>query len=908
MPTPTTHFIGRDGAAPALIVRWCRGEWPDGLPPGLVFCVPTALALRRLRDALADAYGGHQGVTFLTPAALPTLFAPAQGECLATPAEMLRAWSEVFDWLREADPHGDVFAWLFPGRRDWLGRPAARYALARRLMDLRATLAERCLDFAGVAAHPKTAALDERERGRWAALDALEARCREVLAQAGLRDPADAQLAALRDPVPQPQEAAPHGDDWRLVVACVPDLMPALADLFAVAPRCDILVQADPEEAGRFTALGVPDPEAWARAPIALPDRALRPAENPSGEAAAIERFLGERERVSPADLCLGVLDREIFAPLTQMLATHDVTVFRPAPIALADQPPARAVEALLALAQDGRFESVLPLLAVPELSGGRYVALRAAYDRLVEERQPETLRRAVAVAGEGMLGRFLRRCEGWVAAFRANPVRGIRDFLADLYGGQTIDPMRDPVRFATFEALRELLDELDGLRVGRGAPEAALFQARLRDVALRPARSSADCSYEGRLEILWSGAPLLVLAGLNEGVFPDTTFEDAFLPNAFRHDLGVRDDATRAARDAYILATAVAWRDPADVCLTCARSNHRGDWMRPSRLLFRCEPATCAARARRLFVEESPPQTMPRPESGVAFAENPAVWSARPPLPESLSPSAIKTFLASPAEFWLGFVLGLGDTGDLPEGIAPNLFGTLLHEAMEILPDLRGEDPEALADGLVAVFRGAFESRYGREPSVELLAMRQSGEQRLRAAARLEARSRAEGWRTRKTEGTWEAPLVLGDGRVVTLKGRCDRVDLNDRTGAWRVLDYKTGRVTNADSAHYAKKRGESEAVWADFQLPIYRHLARQVLGLPADVSPEVAYFTLPEEGPAQIFPFHDPVGESDTMEALRRTVEALLALWEGPIPATGEGFLDQLVKPTLNPTPRCD
>lgn len=277
---PTRHLIGRSADAPTFIVRWCRGRWPDALPPGLVFCVPTSLALRRLRDALIDAYGAFQGVRFLTPAALPTLFAPPAETPAATPAEMLRVWARVFEWLRGADPSDAVLASLFPGRREWLARPAARYALARRLMALRDTLAERCLDFGAVAAHPETALLGARERNRWAALDLLETKCRETLAALGLEDPADRQLAALRDPVPQPLEAA---DDWCLVVACVPDLMPALTRLFDAAPACDVLVLAEPAEAERFTPHGLPDPDAWARLEIPLPDAAIRPAENPQG-------------------------------------------------------------------------------------------------------------------------------------------------------------------------------------------------------------------------------------------------------------------------------------------------------------------------------------------------------------------------------------------------------------------------------------------------------------------------------------------------------------------------------------------------------------------------------------------------------------------------------------------------
>ena len=44
---------------------------------------------------------------------------------------------------------------------------------------------------------------------------------------------------------------------------------------------------------------------------------------------------------------CLGVLDREAIPPFTAMLAAHGVMAFEPEPIALGEQPPARALLAL---------------------------------------------------------------------------------------------------------------------------------------------------------------------------------------------------------------------------------------------------------------------------------------------------------------------------------------------------------------------------------------------------------------------------------------------------------------------------------------------------------------------------------------------------------------------------------
>lgn len=909
MPEPVLHFLGQTAAAPELVTGWCRSRWPERLPQGTIFCVPTSLSLRRLRDALTEAYGAFQGVRFLMPSALPTLFAPPPVAPTATPAEMLRVWDVVFDWLRGIDTEHAVAKWLFPGRRDWLVRPRARYAVARRLMGLRASLAECCLDFGAVAAHPATAALDARERGRWAALDALECKVREVLKEFGLEDPSDRQLAVFRSPVPQPQET---GADWRLVMACVPDFMPALCELLRAAPACDILVQAEPEQINRFDAFGLPRPEAWDGVSLRLPDEAIVSAETPSDEATAIDRWLDRFGSVDPADLCLGVMDREVMPSLTALLARHGVEVFAPEPIALADRPPARALRALMSLATEGRSEGLLPFMCqpgVPEAVGTDYATLRAAFSELWEEHRPQTLQDAADYAGDGPLKTFVERCCAWVSAFRADTVKGTRAFLTEVYGREVVVPMQDPLHFATFEALHDLLAELSALRIGQGKVSPELLGARLTDVTLRPVRGDADCAYEGRMEILWSSAPILILAGLNEGLFPDTAFEDVFLPNGFRRALGLRNDRTRTARDAYLLETACALHSPEKTRLLCARSNVRGDWLKPSRLLFRCEAQEQANRAWRLFGEPTSRVSTTEMTSGLAFERNPVFWGTPKPLTE-VSPSSLKSFLASPLEWWLSNALGLCETAETPpEGVPANLFGSLLHSALRCLRRAPGKTAEELTPLLLETFDRAFAARYGSAPDVELLAVRESAYHRLRAMARLEANLRAEGWETRyseeETQG-WCYPLVV-DGRTVKLVGRIDRVDYHRATKVWRVIDYKTGGAGKSPNAtHYVCRRGSDEITWLDFQLPIYRLLLRQALRLSPEDRIELAYITLPAEGQAAVMTFADPgEGERGTEAALRATIAQMLTVGAAPLPAEigpyGNPLLTQLVGPMV-------
>ncbi len=916
MTPPTRHFIGKDKAAPELIVRWCRRQWRDALPQGLIFCVPTALAFRRLRDALTVEYGAFHGVHFIQPSGLLTLFSEPSKLPIATPSELLCIWDEVFDWLVGIDPEHLIAQHLFPGKREWLQRPRARHAIAQRLTKLRATLIEQKLTFGDVARHSATAHLDEHEQARWGALDALETRFHEALARHKLVDPLDRQLEILRSPVAQPQET---GADWHLVVACVPDIMPALTELFAAAPHCSILIQADPEDAETFDSHGCPLPAAWANAPIALPEQSLHIAETPNDEAIALDTFLRTHGTVKPSQLCLAILDHAIVPTFTSLLTDHGVSIFAPEPLSLADQHPAQAILSLLTLLSQPDIAHVLPLFAhkaVVDAVQTDYTTLRTAYHTLMEDARPQTLAEAVhhlkapnppptALA----LYSFLVQCQAWLNALKEDLIGGVRTFLTHVYGAQLADPARDPILLATFEALRDLLNELSALRLDTAhAPTPELLQTRLNEISLRPVRLGADCSYEGRLEILWSSAPILLMAGLNEGLYPDTTFEDFFLPNRFRRALGLRSDENRVARDAYILSLATAQRTPENLCLLCARTNRQGDWLKPSRLLFRCDSEAQAHRADKFFLQ-APPHTAPlKTESALAFDTNPIAWRNNPPRPTRLSASSIRDFLQSPLNYWLRRTLNLADAEAYTGEVSAATFGTLLHDILTHLPHCNGESAETLSASLTARLYDTLLERYGNNPDIEVVATRYDAEARLKSMAPLEIMLRQDGWETRYIEEQtrdWTVPLTV-DGHTLLLNGQIDRIDYNPSSGVWRIIDYKTGKKGEPpNEKHYKLNKADNSVTWLEFQLPIYRLIVRQALNLTPETPIELAYITLPADDKAQLHTYRDPIDEAATFCDLLATLSQILALGSTPLPADvgtyGDPLLADLVRPTL-------
>ena len=80
----------------------------------------------------------------------------------------------------------------------------------------------------------------------------------------------------------------------------------------------------------------------------------------------------------------------------------------------------------------------------------------------------------------------------------------------------------------------------------------------------------------------------------------------------------------------------------------------------------------------------------------------------------------------------------------------------------------------------------------------------------------------RNEGWVIHKTESNF-AEEIFVDGTPITITGRIDRIDRNESTGEWVILDYKT----NTDDPIEAHRR--SNGGWKDLQLPLYWYLREE-------------------------------------------------------------------------------
>jgi ATP-dependent helicase/nuclease subunit B len=858
--TPRVQLLPWDKPLLPQVVNLLAADWLGAGPldlSGLLVIVPTRQSGRRLREALAaHAHTRGQAVfppQVVMPETLATLGAPTAD--LASRLASQLAWISV---LRGVPL--DEYRAVFP-----VDPPARDFAWARRLADqllrLQAALTEAGLRMADVTAR---AGKDFPEVLRWLQLAELEQLYDEALAARNLRDAQVAKLSFTAAPV------LPPGIK-KIMVLATPDPLPLAGRILAChAGRVsvDIVVfgPADEPVDALFDEWGRPRTEVWTQRVLSWPDFEKQVSLCPD-PAAQAEQIVTLAQRYAAPDglLAVGVADSEVLAPLENGLGRAGVPVFNPE-----GRPRKRdGLHALLALlaefARDEAFASTAALLRCPDVLDwlGRRVGpgfsgatVLSQLDRLHARHLPPTLTAAREHADEfpvlaGALAALAELRALLVAGkFPANAL----DALAALFANRRIDATSPLAESA--DAWLEVAGEAGhALAAFPGLTLAESWELALAEFAesVRFAEKPAGAlELNGWLELLWENAPHLVVAGINDGSVPDAVVGDAFLPESLRGRLGLKTNAMRFARDAYLLAALGETRvGSGRLDLLVGKVSAAGDPLRPSRLLLRCADADLPRRIGFLFRKV---------EAAQASLPWTRAWPLRPRVvarPAKLSVTALRDYLACPFRFYLKHVLRMEPVDPTKTELDARDFGTLVHAALQAMGEddkLRAcADEAVLRDALLTAFERNVRTLYGEVLTLPLVVQFESARQRLRKAAEVQARECAEGWRIERVE--WSFGFPLGG---LTVRGKIDRIDRHG-DGRVRLLDYKTSDSPVAPpEAHYGPMRAadplppdwacvtvnEKKRLWTDLQLPLYRRAVAAEFG----AAVECGYFNLPK------------------------------------------------------------
>ncbi len=751
----------------------------------LMVVVPTAQSGRRLRLALARHFASG-----LIP---PVVRVPAQ---FALPPDNLA--DSVATRTDEL-----VAFWEASGSKGSIDGAA-------QLADIRHILGARALTFADVADRIGgllTNDLADLEVARWRDLADLEQRYLAALARRGRTDRTLATQAAIAHP------RTVEGVE-EVVLAGLLDPLPLMNEALdrLGLPVIELVpgeVASSPLRTDQIVASGTAASESWKIG----------------------ELFAGVKPTEALPALCLA--DAALFPEIQGALQAKGLTVHNPSATPLATSSLGHLVARLAALKRTSSYAVFSAFLRCGDVR--RWIKEELGYsdkqltDILtdLDNRQAQYLPEKMEDIGPKTTGP-LRNVYEFVA--KELRKKGVRELLESIFRHHLLDEQNADARefVAASEAVSDLLDEC----LDASVPPAIaleLFERRLGETtySLEPDEGDAILT-DGWLELPFLDADELVIAGFQEGCVPESVVGHAFLPDALRRGLGLPDNAFRSARDRRILDLALACRQSGAVRIYFHGIDAQGNVLKPSRLLFEgADDAALAERVKRFYglkagTEES------------SSADLPAGWRLDLPVPPERtelafsSPSSLDAYLKCPFTYLLSKTFG-DRMDDRAEELEPNEFGALAHEALEGWaegPLKDSEDAAAIADDLAARVDQILQKRFGTDVPAIVDLQGESIKRRLAHFASVQVAWHAAGWRIVASERKLE--VAYGHTRV---KGRCDRIDYNEATGEWCVIDYKTW-----DSAERASCFDEKKQEWKSLQLPLYCAM------LDAEQSPEFA------------------------------------------------------------------
>jgi hypothetical protein len=856
-----------DWAQPALpqAVGWLVGSHArDGRFDlgNVIVTVPGAEAGRRMLELLVAR--SHERSLLLTPPRivtpghLPELLYPAQKPLAGELVQQL-AWVQA---LRATDaarlkplmhrppPADDLTAWL---------------ALARMLAQLHHELAADAFDCNDILGQGRELeAFNESER--WQLLAELQQRYLRVLDGLDLWDVQTARLEAIKR-----RECRVDG---RIVLVGVVDLNRSQRQMLdQVADRVTALVFAPRSFAERFDDHGCVAAEKWQSVALGLNLEQIEIADGPGEQADAVVRTLhGWNGRFAADEITIGVPDPKLAPYLRQRLEEAGVPARHGAGVPIERSGPYQLLAEAADFLDRRRFRDLAVLVRHPAFArwlvrSGVQRDWLTPLDNYYADHLPAEL--TDRPFGPEKCAADLRHVQGKVYAL-LSPFGGpekplqdwpaaVLDLLTTVYG----EPLDDtvPADRAVVRACDEIQKVLQQHRQlppqlapsVTGAAALRLVLGQLDGASIPPPADAAAIELLGWLELPWDDAGALIVTGLNDGIVPKSRRGDLFLPDALRRRLHMEDNSRRYARDAYALSLLAAQERPLKVI--AGRRSAEGDPLVPSRLLFACDDAELAQRTRSLLRTPQSRQRILLPGSlrpGQAGGSKLPVTQPEPlvqPIP-AIKVTELRDYLACPYRYYLKHRLKLRALADWAEELDGAGFGNLLHDVLRDFsegPAADSASAEAIREELFLALGQLKAQRFGKQPlpavhvQIEMLRLR------LEKFAELQARWRGEGWRIHKVEVPFKEGEVLfeADDGPISLVGRIDRIDVNERTGEVAVLDYKSSDGAKLpDQTH--RQGPTADKQWIDLQLPLYRYLVRS-LGLREPV--QLGYVLLPKD-----------------------------------------------------------
>lgn len=888
-----------------MVWQWDLSDW--------ILALPTSHAVVQLsRRFRAHAERHHLDLrppTLVTAGELPELLYTGDRPA-AIEFEQTLAWARVLkrqpaDRLRPLLP-------VLPETQAL----AAWLELSGTLRRLATDLASHGVEFATVRECLEL----EAEQQRWKLLEALHQEYLSELADANLADPYQQRDAASR--------TRKVVTARRIALVGTSDLNESITKVVASvesSPGNDsvvCLIAAPENRSELFDRLGRLRAEAFADYRLPLEDEHLIAASDVGDQAsAAVEIVEQFAKNHAVEQMVIGVTDPSQIPATEIELESVGRSPYRYSGWTLRATAPGRLLDCVSEVLTKPTWRSLAAL--VRHGDAHRYLSEQlklgdsdflVSLDRLLTNHFPVHLAdplpsEAIDKCGDAVqlseatakwLSVFLGADDWSEATHRSRPQRSIaqwctvlQQWLAVVYPQPSEDdPLTEQpawsLNAAAVAKANELLERFSTLSGDLDEPVTSsvgleMISGRLAELQIAAPEQSGQIAIRGWLDLAMDDAPAMVVIGLNHPFVPSAVTSDPFLPGSIRSQLRIGDNERRYARDVYAMQLMLSTRR--EVRFIVGKTAADRSPTPPSRLLAATAPADLARRVQLLLEgtrDSEPVDSLwctDRDESDLPIA---TLDVSECPI-SMMSVTAFKSYLECPYRFYLRHVLRLKPLDDATRELAANQFGDLIHGAVEDFgrSDAKDEvDEDRIYEALRHYLHRYAARHFGDhvEPAVTLQ-IRQA-ERRLRGVAREQARRIAKGWRIYDTEASVSAPdvITVPEG-TMGLVGRFDRIDHNEQTGQWAILDYKThGHLP--EKKHLKKNRKTGREEWVDLQLPLYQWM---VPLLKINVPPEevqLGYFNVSdkdEETKINIATF-SPELMADAKQLIRDCVRGIL------------------------------
>lgn len=871
----------------------------------VVVTLPGRRAINRLEELLAENVEKLADAKkldpawyppeFLTPGTLPEKFYDLK-KSIANELTQRFSWIHAVDQLDEE--HHDLLSQVlpYPPKRDDLN---ARLALGKMIATLHRELAAEALDFAAVAELCRKLKIDG-EVQRWNALTKLQEKYHDILDSLDVWDLQTARLFAIHQQNPNEFQRIynnfnENGTQFFLLgLVDMNHAQKAILNKFSSFVTSIVFAPESFKE--KFDDFGCLIPGTWDHEQFLLnpsiDEEQINIVERPEHQANAVLRKIsGLGGKYAADEIIIGVPDSQVIPFIEQRLEQATIPSRHVEGTPVKQTAVYRFLETVSAFWESQTFPAFAELVRHPDVENFLQQDQKTKQDLLSELDRYHTEFLPVT-AGDIWLSKIDTENPQYSQSF--DLLRICWNRFKELIGVDSFSPLKQspPVwTEKTENMLQRLYDKEDSSKAElsfhrevtevRKKVRAAIemlkdvpkklfpdvsFAETLRLILLQiesdniPPHENHDAvELIGWLDVAMDDAPIAIITGMNDGFVPSFLTSDLFLPDKIRRELGIEDNRRRFARDAYalsvILGTRLSIEHGHAVQLIGGRRSTEGDPMLPSRLFFAADNETITRRVQKYFgqIPEEPEMLFTgkikpgQPEKS-AFS----VPKVEPmETPKSMRVTEFADYLQCPYRYYLKHRLRLDNLDDTDEELDAPAFGTLIHEVLRQFGQSsikNSTSAETIASFLETVLKNYVAQKYTEQPRPVLAIQTERALKRLEAFAEWQAAWAADGHSICETELNFRDDSVFLniDGHKISLHGRIDRIDKEEKTGRLIVLDYKTSDSALELEKKHRKKNTDGDLIWIDFQLPLYHYILRQ-----SGYSEEIAlgYIVLPKD-----------------------------------------------------------